>query len=248
MAENVLKLKKRAVSLGMSKDEAREAGRKVLEAFIADAENGGGEKKAAKKAVKKAVAKKKVAGKKSSENKKASTKKAPAEKSGKGSGKAKRPRAKSNDGIGRASIGEIDWKVESDEWNPRKGSPVEGLFRALKKAKGNIDKAFDAIHDDMYEYVGRKKRDGTKRTKAEAEAMLRYRLNRTKYEYATRTGQHEQATERAEYGTGQYATTRAKNKRTRDKNSKSSRKQNRTTSKSKSSGTKKSTKRKSGKK
>lgn len=224
MAVNVLKLKKRAVELGMSKDDAKKATRPELESFIATASVE--DKPEAKKSVKKKLTKKAQARKssKSSENtkskkssskksttKKSGTKSAPAE-SRKNSGKAKRPASQksgSND-TGRAAIEGLDWTATSDEWNPKVGGPVERLFKALKKAKGDIDKAFDATVGDLYDFVGKKKRDGSKRTKGEAEAMLRYRLNRTKFEFARRTGQHKSATNRAEYGTGDYATTRKK--------------------------------------
>jgi hypothetical protein len=115
-----------------------------------------------------------------------------------------------SDALGRLNIDTIDWTVESDEWNPRKGGPVEKLFKALKKSKGNIDKAYAMISSAPHEFVGKTKRDGTKRSKAEIEATLRYRLNRTKWEYGIRTGQHISADpkNRAQYGTGDYATTR----------------------------------------
>lgn len=233
MAENVLKLKKKAVGLGMSKADAMKATREELEAFISDAAKKTSKKSTAKKAGKKSAkkaaapvedeedededdeededeeptpkARKKPGRKKGAK----STKKTAAKKPGRKPAKMKKDskparKAKDND-TGRAAIGKIDWSAESDDWNPRKGGPTEKMFRALKKAKGDVDKAYEALKSDLFDFVGKSKRDGTKRTKPEAQAMLRYRLNRTKFEFAVRTGQHNVATNRVEYGTGDYA-------------------------------------------
>jgi hypothetical protein len=211
MAESILKLKKRAVVAGMFKSDAMKADRETLNDFIE-----GVSKPVAKK---KATVAKKKASTKTETSRKKSTRKparktAAASKTKKAASKPKRAAAKKaseNGDSGRLNIESgIDWTAESDDWNPRVGGPVEKLFKALKKSKGNIDKAYDLISDDPYAFVGKKMRNGTKRTKAQVEAMLRYRLNRTKWEFATRTGQHESADakNRAVYGTGQYATVR----------------------------------------
>ena len=91
---------------------------------------------------------------------------------------------------------------QTDGWNPRKGSPPALIIAALKKAKGNRQSAFEALRGDVWNFVGKKKADGSKRTKAEAEDMLRYRISRTLFDFAIRTGQHESATNRVQYGTG----------------------------------------------
>jgi hypothetical protein len=236
MAENILKLKKRALAAGMPKSDAMKADRAELEAFLTgDGETEKPRKKAVAKKKGKSSTKKVSSVKKSSTKKSAGSKKAPATKSVKSTGKAKRPSSNATGGRANIDKSSIDWSAESDEWNPREGGPVSKLFKALKSSKGNIDKAFDKLADDMYEFVGKKKRDGSKRTKAEAEAMLRYRLNRTLYEFAKRTGQHESATDHVEYGTGVYATVRKK----RSSAKKSS---------AKKSSSKKSTSKKSGRK
>lgn len=219
MATNILALKKEAVKLGMDKNDAKKANRSVLEDFIKSAgkaskpskKSAPAKKAAVSKPAKKATVKKKAATKPTAKKSaaKPSAKKAPAAKKSAPAGKAKRP-SKSENGVGRHSIGSIDWTVESEDWNPRAGGPVERLFKALKKAKGNVDKAYEALSGDMYDFVGKTKRNGERRSKGEAQAMLRYRLSRTKFEYARRTGQHESATDRVEYGTGDYASTRRK--------------------------------------
>lgn len=223
MATNVLALKKEAVKLGMNRDEAKRANRKQLEDFIANAGKAPAKKNVKKKSSPAKVAKKTGAAKKKTgkpERKKPvekaqrkKTEKAPAaKKSGKKSGEAKRPSRKprENTGVGRASLGKINWNKTSPEWNPKKGGPVERLFKALKKRNGNVDKAFDDLKGSVWDFVGKKLRNGEKRSQKSAHAMLRYRLNRTKFEFAVRTGQHESATDRVEYGTGTYASERRK--------------------------------------
>lgn len=253
MAENVLKLKKQAVALGMSKDAAKKAGRPELEEFIANAEDDGDEDetptpKATKKKKKAVVKSKKKKDTTKGENKKdknVTRKKADKTTKAKAAKpKASKPKSDSGENLGRLNIGTLDWTAESDEWNPRKGGPVERLFKALKSSKGDVDKAFDKLESDMYEFVGKKKRNGDRRTKQEVQAMLRYRLNRTKFEFAKRTGQHESATDRAEYGTGQYATTRKKkaSKPRSTKKAENTKKQNRKSTTSKKSSKKRSKK------
>lgn len=217
MAENVLKLKKEAIRLGMAKSDARTATRSVLENFISSAgKNGVAKKKAATTAKKKAAPAK--AKKTATTAKKTRPKSAPAAKKSATTGKAKRPAAArkntTNGSGGRHLIGSLDFSVE-DGWNPREGSPVAVIFKALKKARGNVDKTFDALKGDVRDFVSTKKADGTKRTKDEMLAMLRYRINRTRFQFALQTGQHESSTDRVQYGTGDYATVRkVKPKRT----------------------------------
>lgn len=239
MAENVLKLKKRAVELGMSVKDAQKADRSTLEDFIASAT------KKSKKKDKSTTAKKKT--KTETPVKKKTTKKAAAKKSSTKkatASKSSKRKPKVDDDTGRAAIGEIDWSVESDDWNPRAGGPTERMFKALKRFKGNVDKAFDHLKDDLYDFVGKNKRNGERRTKDEALSVFKYRLNRTKYEYATRTGQHVQATNRVEYGTGEAAQASKKSKRSEKRKAstkKTERKPNRksTTSSKKKTGKKK---------
>lgn len=207
MAVSIIKLKKKAISLGMKKSEAQAADRDSLEEFIS--ENGSGKSAPAKK---KAVAKKKsstTAAKKTSAAKKPATTTA-AKSSAKKTTTRKSAKA---DDSGRAAIGKLDYTVESEDWNPKKGSPVELIWRSLKKNRDNTEKVFDDLKGDVYDFVGKTKRDGTKRTKEEALAMLRYRINRTRFEFATRTGQHSVATNRVKYGEGAYAQETKKAKR-----------------------------------
>lgn len=203
--ENIAKLKRKAVSLGMSVAKARTAKRADLEAYVS-------EHTEAPAPVKKksAVAKKKTA------KTPAKTEAAP-KKRGRPPGSTNKPKAtpakakqngKVDDEAGRATISKLDYSVEHEGWNPRSGSPVERMWKSLKKHKDNVDKAYAELLPHVREIVGSKKRNGEKRTKAELEAMLRYRLNRTRFEFAVRTEQHGVATNRVTYGTGQYATTR----------------------------------------
>jgi len=211
MAVDVLKLKKAAVAAGMDKDEARKATRAVLEAFLAKKQT----RTVAKKKTTGAPAKKKTTPARKPAAKKATvktTRKPAAKKSAPAKAPAtrktaKRPATPASDGSGRNLLGQLDFTV-TDGWNPRAGSAVDIIFRALKKYRGNVDKTFDALVGNIGEFVGVRMQDGTKRTKANREDMLRYRISRTKFDFAIRTGQHEIATERVAYGTGPYATTR----------------------------------------
>ena len=204
MASDLIKLKKEAIKLGMDKSTARGANRSTLQNFI----DGAGKAPAKKKGSTTTTAAKMKASTSSTTRKKA----APAAKKSASTGKAKRaavkPKAKarrnsSNDG-GRNMIGSLDFTVE-DGWNPRANSPVAVIFKAIKKTKGNVDKAFDILAPNVRDFVSTKKADGTKRTKDEMHKMLRYRINRTIWQFAMQTGQHEASTNRVEYGTGDYA-------------------------------------------
>jgi hypothetical protein len=211
MATDILKLKKEAVAKGMPKDKARSATRADLTAFLAKPARKATPVKKASAPVKKAAPVRKTAATKAPVRKPAAKKpvtaKAPVARKA-----TKRPATKPTNGdAGRNMIESLDYTI-TDNWNPRAGSAVEVIFKALKKYKGNVDKVFDALVPNISDFVGAKKQDGTKRTKQDRENMLRYRISRTKFDFAIKTEQHEIATERVEYGTGAYATTRAKNK------------------------------------
>lgn len=103
------------------------------------------------------------------------------------------------DGAGRYLLESIDY-TETDGWNPRAGSAPDRIVKALRRFRGNREKVFDFLTPNVWDFVGRTKRNGDKRTKAEALDMLRYRIARTDWEFATRTGQHQKSENRAEYG------------------------------------------------
>jgi len=185
-------LRQKAKNAGISTSKVRKASAQELRELIANA-NGKPRKATAVKAVKKASAVKKSA-----------TKRAPAVKST--TGKAKRPAtvrstAKSNGKSGRNVIEAVDFNDDA-EWNPRSGSPPDRIIKALKKTKGNRDKAFDLLVGDVWEFVGKTKRNGQKRKIAEAHDMLRYRIARTLFDFVVKTGQHKVSKNRIEYGTG----------------------------------------------
>lgn len=184
------------------------------------ATNGTKKKGAAKKAVGKAVVSKPKRAKKAeveapkrrgrppgSKNKtaiSAGSKSKPATKSG-NSGKAKRPTAAKATRVameesGRNLLDTIDYR-ETEGWNAREGSAPDRIVKALRKFKGKREKVFDYLVGDIWDFVAKKRRDGTKNTRTEAEKMLRYRIARTDWDFAMRTGQHTKAENRAEYGT-----------------------------------------------
>jgi len=115
-----------------------------------------------------------------------------------------KPRATSrrngNSSDGRHLLSKVNYS-RTDGWNPREGSPPDRIIKALKKHRGDREQVFKFLKPSIWDFMGKVKRDGTKRTKAEAEAMLRYRIARTDWQFALATGQHEIATDRAEYGT-----------------------------------------------
>ena len=151
---------------------------------------------AKKKNVKKSAAKKSTA-KKSNSEKSASSTKSPAKRT-----TAKRTSTAKRDGdSGRHMLEGVNYS-ETDGWNARDGSAPDRIVKALRKFKGNRSKVFDFLKGDVWDFAGKKKRDGSKRTKAEAEAMLVYRIARTDWDFALKTGQHEKSGNRVEYGTG----------------------------------------------
>ena len=102
---------------------------------------------------------------------------------------------------GRNTLDGVDYTL-TDGWNAREGSAPDKIVKALRKFRGNRTKVFEARKSDVWFYVGKKKANGTKRTKADAEAMLKYRISRTAWDLAMRTGQHKSSSNRVEYGTG----------------------------------------------
>lgn len=203
-------LRKEAKALGISIAKLREAtSASELKALIAEAQDGKPRK--ARKAVRKAT---KASRSRTATTRKASAKsrparKAPAAKST--TGKAKRPSTTSGKS-GRNLLGSVDFN-KTKGWSPRAGSAPDRIIKALKKARGNRESAFNALRADVWDFVGKVRRNGEKRTKAEAEAMLRYRISRTLFDFACQTGQHKVSTNRIQYGTGPHAQNGRKTRR-----------------------------------
>lgn len=199
-------LRKQAKGLGIGPGAIRSANtaeelEAIIRAFGADTpENGDAPKPRKKSVVKKAVAKKSTR----AISKSASSKSAPAAKKSV-SGKAKRPttaKVQASDGpSGRHMLNGVNFS-QTDGWNAREGSPPDQIIRALRRFKGNRAKVFDHLSGDVWNFVGKKLRNGDKRSKASAEQMLRYRISRTAWDFARQTGQHEPSENRVEYGQG----------------------------------------------
>lgn len=122
----------------------------------------------------------------------------------------------SNGDAGRNLLGKINWS-DTEGWNARPGSPRDEIQKALRKARGDREKVFAVLVKRIRDFVSVKKADGTKRTKAEQEAYLRYLISRVAFDFAVKTGQHEPSANRAQYGTGGTGTgafNRRNNKRT----------------------------------
>jgi hypothetical protein len=174
----------------------------ALEKVIADSSNSSKLRKkgAVKKVGRKAVAKKKTTTTRTSA--KASPRKASAPAKSRTSGKAKRPsNSTSTAKGGRNTLDSVDFS-QTEGWNPRDGSAPDRIIKALKRFRGNRTKVFDHLRPDIADFVSAKKANGEKHTKASREAMLRYRISRTAWDFAMRTGQHEASSNRVEYGTG----------------------------------------------
>lgn len=197
-------LRKTAKDMGISKAVIlRATTASALEKVIADAKSHSGNSKPRKK---NAVAKKKSAAK--APVKKQTGRKNTAKNSGRKAStpaKSKGAQAKrssnSNGNGGRNTLDSIDFSA-TDGWNPRAGSAPDQIIKCLKKFRGNRTKAFEALKGDVWNFVGRKKQNGEKRDKREAHEMLKYRISRTLWDFAMRTGQHEASANRVEYGTG----------------------------------------------
>lgn len=98
-------------------------------------------------------------------------------------------------------VSEIDFNY-TEGWNARPDSAPDRIFKALKRSRGNRQRAFEILAPDVWDFVGRRMADGTKRDKQNALSMLKYRIARTLWDFVRLTEQHEIAENRIEYGTG----------------------------------------------
>ena len=184
MAVNIVKLRKQARSLGIA--DVDELGRKELDKAIAKAQKSSNSETPQKK----------------QKSRRSQTQ--PVAKKKKATAKKNSPAPAGNGDVGRALIGKIDYSI-TDGWNPRDGSPVSIIWKSLKKHRDNVEKVFDALKGQVNDLTKPRNPDGSKRSKAERLDGLRYRINRTRFEFATRTGQHQRGTKRVKYGKGEYA-------------------------------------------
>lgn len=214
MAEkNLSALKSEAIKKGMNRSEARSASRDALMKFL----SGGSKPTKKASAVKKSSATKKASttATKKAPARKPATRNAPARKpatrqAAKKSTSNSKPKATSNrrapakptgnGGNGWKVVGKLDWTgYDKEAWNPRAESGVGIIFKALKKYRGNRDKAFDDLKSQINVLSPKTSRLGGKRNKAQQEAWLRYRINQTVHNFATKTGQHSPGTDRKPY-------------------------------------------------
>jgi len=105
----------------------------------------------------------------------------------------------SNGDAGRFTLDGINWK-ETEGWNPRPGSPPDLIIKAVRKVanrNGEVDRerVFELLKSHARSW-GR-----VKKSKADAETNLRYRISRVMWHFAIQTGQHQTSENRAEYGT-----------------------------------------------
>ena len=193
-------LRQSAKGLGISTADIRSAtSADQLQAMIVKHMNGGSTKTTTRKASTKTTTARRGRPPKATATKTTAVKSKPAAKSTQG--KAKRSTADTNGDSGRHMLEDVDYTA-TDGWNAREGSAPDLIVKALRKFRGNREKVFDSLLPKITPlFVGPRMKDGTKRTKASAETMLRYRISRTAWDFAMKTGQHEKSTNRAEYGT-----------------------------------------------
>jgi hypothetical protein len=201
-------LRKQAKEMGISRAVIlRATTAAALQSVISDHESHGSKprKKSAGRPVKKAgrtVAKKsttRTTARRGNSGRKAST---PAK--SRKSGKAKRSSTTSGyePKGGRNTLSARVNFNRTKGWNAREGSAPDRIIKALAKYDGDREKVYKMLVKKVWDFVGKTKANGKKRTQAEAEAMLRYRISRTAWDFAMRTNQHEPADNRVEYGTG----------------------------------------------
>lgn len=228
MAAKLAELRKQAKDMGISKAAILSAKTPAALQQVIDAHNGTGDAKAISRPVKKAKAKAATAPRRKPGRprkaqpqaqtqeapkrrgrppKSASSKSVPA-KSTRGR-QAKRPTTAKTNGSGEqykrhtlGMSGNVNFKLKHEGWNPRPDSPPDQIIKALAAHKGDRDAVYEELAPRVSEFVKPNKNDGTKRTKAEKLAMLKYRIARTAWEFAMRTEQHDKAEGRATYGEG----------------------------------------------
>jgi hypothetical protein len=216
-------LRKQAKAMGIPASEVRGAESADELQSLMDSYNGAKPRKKAKAVVKKATAKrgrvvKKAKVEKPRRGRPLGSKNKPKQlqpvRKSTGSKPGRKP-ARKTGGNGyvkkgtRHELGTIDFD-KTKGWNPRTGSAPDKIIKALKKARGNREKAFDALVGDIWFYMKKKKQNGQTRTKAESHEMLKYRIARTLWDFARQTKQHKVATGRAEYGSGNGTATKRK--------------------------------------
>ena len=203
MANESIQLRAKAKKLGidgykaMSQDELRAAIKR------AEGKSGSSGKTAAKKSSTNGTARKSASGRKSAAAKVTTPKKSAPKKSSAPKSSTRKPTAKkapaapakrpSSGGAGRVGIdnASIDWTAESNVG--KSGGNREVIMKSLRKFKGNVDKVFAALSDNAQKMYP-KTEDGKKRTKAEAQTLLRWHISRVKFDFVKDTGQHQGAT------------------------------------------------------
>jgi hypothetical protein len=215
---SLAQLRKNAKELGLAPGVIR--GAETVEELQAEIDNFNGVTKAVvRKKSTRTTARKKVAVKKATARKTVSKSRPAVKKST--TGKAKRstaaktvaPKATTrkkttrkvatsrNSDSGRNMLDGVDYGND-EGWNARPDSAPDRIIKALKRYRGNRAKVYDLLEPNVWDFVGRKKANGEKRTKAEALDMLAYRISRTAWDFAMRTGQHSKSENRVQYGTG----------------------------------------------
>lgn len=197
-------LREQAKAAGIPAREIRSAESSAeLRKMIREASNGSATRTTRKRVVKKAVGKvvpKRRGRPPGSKNKTTRAKASAPAKRGRPKGSTTRKAKSSNGNGGRFLLGKINWSKVGN-WNPREGTVPDQIVNALRKFKGDRDKAYKALRPKLKSLVPPSTRAGRKRSQSEREDYLRYLISRNAWAFAMATGQHEASSNRAEYGT-----------------------------------------------
>lgn len=193
-------LRTSAKSLGIPAAEIRKADAEELRSLIMEAMTGGTPKTTTRK---KTTPTRKPARSTAKPAKKTTARTPVASKPKPAPAKTVTKRTTSTNGAGRHELGKINYRL-TDGWNARPDSVPSLIIATLRKHKGDREAVFEELRPVVFKkgIVGRTMKDGSKRTQASAEDMLRYRIARTEWDFAMKTGQHEKSTNRAAYGEG----------------------------------------------
>jgi hypothetical protein len=140
---------------------------------------------------------------KGSKNRTTARRSAPAESAPRGR-KAKRPTqtARSDNGDpGANKIGKLRYTgYNKADWNPRPDSGTGVLFALLKEFNDDVEAVAEEVLDDpeLFDLIAPKRtRLGDTRTKDKRIETVYFRINRLRFDFGMKTGQHEKATNRS---------------------------------------------------
>lgn len=127
----------------------------------------------------------------------AAVKKAPVRKPVAAKAPARKPAKATAAGRNLIDNSQIDWQAE---WSGGQSGNRQTIIKAVRRFKGDTTKVFNHLADQAQAMFPKNEITNAKRTKAEAQAQLRWMISRVKLDFVKATGQHESSTNRAGYG------------------------------------------------